>query len=833
MKKLLALVLAVLMVVSLFAACGKGDDTTGTQGADPTGSQPTGSQPTGSDPTDPTDPTGPAIEIKEGEFTYKTYTTALGTCWNPHAWETNGDSGILSYLETPLVSMSIDDSEMGVYQWIYLAATEVNDVTATHKEDLTKYGVTLPAGQTVEQTEKGFVFEIKLNPNMKWENGDPINADTYVYSMQALLDPEMMNYRANLFYAGESAVAGGSKYYFANTEGLYNAYTSEYATLADAVAAETVYIDVWGFWGAEGYLDAEGNECPQWVPYNDETIYSVGGDGETDAFSGALLYKHYGPYLEVGGGYEAYAAIYRVNEDMGATYDVVGFYKVDDYTVIYVTQSQIDYYYFMTSLTSNWLVHKETYEAGFDTSGKLKTTNYGTTKETTMSYGPYKIESLQDKKQLIFCRNENWYDYETTESGYIYSITDYLVDGEKRQQYQTTRIVIDVMDDNAAKQEFLKGNLSVWGPSANDLPTYSLSEQMYKADETYTMSFFFNTGIEALQAMDQNGNQNSIVLSNINFRKAFSLAIDRSEWVGSTAGYKPAYSLLNSLYFYDVYNDPNSSYRNSDPAMQAICNLYGVEWGEGTIYPTLLDAYRSINGYNLTEAKNLMKTACEELVAAGLYTAGEPIHIRIAYAKGALDASSNQQITLMQKYINAAIEGSGFGAITFEGVGNIDNRYAAVPAGEYAIGYGAWGGAAFYPFRNLQVYCDPDQYDINEAGCWDPKTETFTMTVNGVEMTKTWQEWSGCMVGSGDLANESNETKLQILATLEEAYLNFVYRIPLASSTSCTMLSFQCNYYTEDYNIMYGFGGFDLMTYNFNDAEWAEVIAEYDGVLPY
>lgn len=76
--------------------------------------------------------------------------------------------------------------------------------------------------------------------------------------------------------------------------------------------------------------------------------------------------------------------------------------------------------------------------------------------------------------------------------------------------------------------------------------------------------------------------------------------------------------------------------------MQAICNLYGVAYGDGTPYATLQDAYKSINGYNLTEAKELMKTACDELVAAGLYTAGEDIVIRIGYKKGALDSSDNK-----------------------------------------------------------------------------------------------------------------------------------------------------------------------------------------------
>ena len=187
----------------------------------------------------------------------------------------------------------------------------------------------------------------------------------------------------------------------------------------------------------------------------------------------------------------------------------------------------------------------------------------------------------------------------------------------------------------------------------------------------------------------------------------------------------------------------------------------------------------------------------------------------------------------MNKYINAAAEGSGFGTITLEAIGNLANRYADVAAGEFAIGYGAWGGAAFYPFRNFQVYCDPDQYSINEAANWDPKTETLTLKVNGKDETMTWQEWSGALMGNGKFANETFDVKLQVTADMEYEYLNKFYRIPMAGSTVCSMLSYKLNYYTQDYNIMYGWGGLRLATYVYNDAEWAEYKASQNNELKY
>ncbi len=787
-------------------------------------------------------------------YTYHTYSSALGNNWNPHTWETNADDTILTYLSSPFCTMSIKDSENGVYQWIYEMATSIEDVTAEHRDDLVKYNVALAEGDTAETAEKGYVFEIKLNPNAKWENGEAINADDYIYSMQQLLNPDMKNYRANLYYAGESAVAGGNAYYNMGStvytdNGANAAYQLEdlvkgedgtYTTpngepifiglkdnLAQTGGSNSLkdYVDAYGeqYFGVESFnsLLALADENGR-VPVTDESIKLLSGVTTTVAAwneTDADLFNYF---------------VYEQTFPMCDYDTTVGCYKVDDYTIRYVNAQYIDINYFLTSCTSTWLVYKPYYEAGMDTTGALVTTDYGTTMENTMSYGPYKLASLQPDKQIVFVQNENWFGYEKQEDGSLLSMTNFEVDGESVQQYATTSVVIDVMDDAAAKQAFLKGELSDWAPSAEELLTYATSDRLYKVDETYTMSFFFNCGLDNLKTMDESkGNTNSVVLSNVNFRKAMSRAIDRAEYVTATAGYKPAYALMNNLYFYDVYNDPTSSYRGSDEAMQAICNLYGVKYGEGTPYATLKDAYDSITGYNLTEAKELFTTACKELVEAGLYTEGWPINIRIGWAKGAIESADNKQCEILTKQINAALEGTGFGTLTFEAVGNINNRYDDVAKGEYAIGYGAWGGAAFYPFRNFQVYCDTDQYSINEAGCWDPSTETLTLTVNGEEVTMTWKEWSRALIGTGKFTDADFATKLYITAQMEELYLQKYYRIPLAGTTATSLLSYQLDYYTDEYNIMYDFGGLRLMTYNYTDAEWAEYVAAEGGTLSY
>lgn len=820
-------------------------------------------------------------------YTYRGYSSALGNNWNPHTWETNADDSILSYLSKGFVDLSIKDSKKGEYQWVYEMATDVKDVTASHQSDLTKYGSQLPEGKTLEEVTDGYVYEIVLNQNAKWENGIAITANDYIYSMQMLLDPRMRNYRANLYVNGESALAGAL--------GYYNSETPIYSNLVDKVpdylkedpatngdgylvfsadgqqyVLYTSFTNLIKFFGEDtikDYYDAGyvsyfyapfngdvsqfGEELPKWlVAVEDEET------GEVSYYTD--VYKKYGSQANAYGYIPVTAEmladlkavainfkdvnplawnefmLYISGKGEKVEWDTVGLYKVDDYTIRYVLSTYEARDYFLTSLTSTWLVYKPLYEAGFDTTGELLTTNYGTSLDTTMSYGPYRIAVLQESKQIVFVQNENWYGYTKKEDGSLYSETNFLVDGEHVQQYMTTKIIIDVMSDESARQAFLSGNLDEWSPSSSELSDYTLSEKLYRVDETYTMSFFFNTNLEALKTMDSSkGNKNSVVLSNIDFRKAFSLAIDRASWVLATAGYKPTYSLMNDLYYYDIYEDPTSTYRSTEQAMQAIVNLYGVEYGEGKTYKTLEEAYKSITGYNVSEAKALMAKACEQLVADGLYKKGEDIVINVAYAKGAIQSDDNKQIALMNQYLNKALEGSGFGQITLQPVGNLSNRYAAVPAGEYAIGYGAWGGAAFYPFRNFQVYFDTDQYDVNEIACWNPATENLTLTINGEEVTMTYKEWGNSMIGTGKYASADFETKLTITAALEEDFLGKYYRIPLAATTACSLLSYKLNYYTEDYNIMYDFGGFRLLHYDFSDADWASYVAEHGNNLSY
>ena len=117
MKKLFALLLALAMVLSL-VACGNSNNEE---------TQPAGTEAA----AEATTPTGPVYE-----YTFHTSMTALGNNWNPHAWEMSNEDTMMSYVLAPLATMSIEDSINGIYQWVYVAADSITDVTADHQDDL-------------------------------------------------------------------------------------------------------------------------------------------------------------------------------------------------------------------------------------------------------------------------------------------------------------------------------------------------------------------------------------------------------------------------------------------------------------------------------------------------------------------------------------------------------------------------------------------------------------------------------------------------------------------------------------------------------------------------
>lgn len=746
----------------------------------------------------------------DASYTYNVYMEASPTNWNPHTWEMNADSEIMSYIEMGLVDVQI--AEDGVnFEWVMEMAEDINDITKDYA-DKEKWGITEDAGR---------VWEIKLNKDAQWADGTKINADTYVYSMQQLLSSEMKNYRAGNYVTGDSAIAGAEGYFNNDKVGQ-----TKYAPATDDKAAKY-------FFNADEVLPNLGDSLAGFLEAGYGASYptmtaleSYVGKGyvEVDDTLKGLLDAMAAE--TIGGAYYHVAFV----EDGVVTetkWEDVGLVKVDDYTILYITTLPIDEFNFFTACTSNWIVYEKLYEAGKSKTGDLVATNYGTSADTYMSYGPYKLESFETDKQFVLEKNDKWYGY---------------TDGNHKDQYQTTKVVYQIVaDHNTQLQLFNQGKLDSVALTADDMATYKMSDYLLQTDQTYTFRWIFASDLDALKDMEKEANDgtNKRVLSYDDFRKAISYSMDRAKFcTEATSAYKPAFVLLNSLYYYNIAEDTNSIYRNTDEAKQAILNVYDVKYDENTD----LDAeVAKITGYDVEAAKALFQKVYEQAKADGNYTDGQKVVIRCcvgAYAD--LTAEDTTQETLMNEFIKAATKGTGFeDLVSFKFETGRENRYKDCASGKIEMVRGAWGGAAFYPFNAMRCYTDAEYAGtIHESCGWDPTKATIDITYDfdgdgkAETVTDTYYNWSMAIAAGGKLADNMS-ARLHVLAAVESAVVKEYQCIPWASETQCSLYSMKQEMGTTQYNIMYGYGGIRHMTYNYTDAEWEKFVADEGGTLSY
>lgn len=67
--------------------------------------------------------------------------------------------------------------------------------------------------------DDGYVWRIELRQDGKWQNGEPINADTWIYSFKMLLDPDLVNSLASMLYDYYIDIENAFEYYSQKQEG--------------------------------------------------------------------------------------------------------------------------------------------------------------------------------------------------------------------------------------------------------------------------------------------------------------------------------------------------------------------------------------------------------------------------------------------------------------------------------------------------------------------------------------------------------------------------------------------------------------------------------------
>ena len=780
-------------------------------------------------------------------YTMREYTAQMPSQWCTILSSDNVNNTMESYFTSAFYEFNYKFDANGkivpgAYTVEYSAATKLEDVT---KKYAGKYGLAADA-------EKGQAFAMTLRNDLKWDDGTPIKAADFVYTMMQQLSPKYLFATASNYYSGNYVIHNAQNYVKQGQKGWFDNGNMNLAYSDLALGADgkytlkgnecTIALKKPLVWLQGNTLDSYVTNAPQ---YFDTAAYAsllaladANGDVAVTAESLALLTTVITAKAAWGETKENTVGYMYVNYEYPAMdFSEVGYFVGDnEYELVMVidgtlnpldAEGNLTYeagYYF-----SNWpLVKKDLWERCEDQSKTPYANSYCTTQEKSASWGPYKLTNYQDQKTYTVSRNDKWFGY---------GLPQYA------NQYQTDAIVTEKIEEwDTAWLAFLKGNLDGIGMDVKIAADYRTSKRAYFTPETYT----FDLNIQS-NATSKTDKRNNLLLNYADFRKAISLSLDRDDYCAkNNPSSQAALGLLNSMYYYDVEN--GKVYRDTIQAKEAILNAYGAtknadgSWKVGeTTYTDIEDALDATTGYNLTLARQLVESAVAQAKKDGKYSDGD--EIILTYGIETQSANTDRVKNWFQAAFDNMTKGTSIeGKVKIEYFMFSSARWSEQFAdGEYDLCFGAWGNA---PFNPAYLLCETQISDENRyAVKWDPTTVEVTVkatpddkhkdgvyTYNLAQWRLILQGKDGCPV---NFKNFPMEDQLAALGAVETAILKEYYSIPVFSRYSASLMGYKVDYISYEYNTFMGYGGIRYMTFNYDDTAWAEFVASNNNILNY
>lgn len=766
-------------------------------------------------------------------YTMREYTAQMPSQWCTILSSDNVNNTMESYFTSAFYEFNYKFDANGkivpgAYTVEYSAATKLEDVT---KKYAGQYGLAADA-------EKGQAFAMTLRNDLKWDDGTPIKATDFVYSMSQQLSPKYLFATASNYYSGNYVIHNAQNYVKQGQKGMFPAYSvmKEYNVADDA---KLIY-------STTNSRVAEKGVTPEVI------VAAFGIEGMTVEKINALNGKSLADIKKDAALNETWEALLGAwktdpNEELdffeteyeypAMDFSEVGYFVGDnEYELVMVidgtlnpldAEGNLTYeagYYF-----SSWpLVKKDLWERCEDQSKTPYANSYCTTQEKSASWGPYKLTNYQDQKTYTVSRNDKWFGY---------GLPQYA------NQYQTDAIVTEKIEEwDTAWLAFQKGNLDGIGMDVKIAADYRTSKRAYFTPETYT----FDLNIQS-NATSKTDKRNNLLLNYADFRKAISLSLDRDDYCAkNNPSSQAALGLLNSMYYYDVENV--KVYRDTIQAKEAILNAYGAtknadgSWKVGeTTYTDIEDALDATTGYNLTLARQLVESAVAQAKKDGKYSDGD--EIILTYGIETQSANTDRVKNWFQAAFDNMTKGTSIeGKVKIEYFMFSSATWSKQFAdGEYDLCFSAWGNA---PFNPAYLLCETQiSKDNRYAKKWDPKTVSVTVkatpdadhkdgiyTYNLEQWRLILQDKDGCPV---NFKNFPMEDQLTALGAVETAILKEYYSIPVFSRYSASLMGYKVDYVSYEYNTFMGYGGIRYMTFNYDDTAWAEFVASNNNILNY
>jgi ABC-type oligopeptide transport system substrate-binding subunit len=773
-------------------------------------------------------------------YTYVEGLTESPDMWNVHSWKENTESIIFGYTEMGLYDFTLGENNQGYTIVPEMADGEpVDDSANVTAEEIDEYGLT-GATDTAGNVQSGVKWLINLNKKACWQDGTAITADDYVNSMDRLLDPAMVNYRADSWYSG-NVVLGNAEARFKSGRTMYenlvqiNSKNKPYIHTGTPVN-DHYYANLYqkvgwlSNYSFSGLIDATGA-----TEDNLPLCFALLADTDTWGTSASPKNVDLGSATSKTTAHDKYlAAIQELNAalkwgSVPDSYDVandesgnclgyfvqcgyaapetafssVGIKKTGDYQIALYLVRPASLFYLKEQLSGNWIVKTDLYDANKSTAGSLTTTTYATSLDTYMSYGPYKLTTFTPDKEVIVEKNDKWYGY---------------TDGNHTDQYQITKFDMQVVESlDTQLLMFEKGQLDSITLRAQDMSKYSTSPYLMYTPQSYTDKIALNSDFTKLKSRQEEQSAtdktsiNKTILANVKFRQALSWALDRTTFVQTeTAGSTPALGVINDMYVADV--DSGILYRDTDSGKRVISDIYGD----------------SKDGFNLSKAKQLITDACEEEAAStkdGHYKTGDKVSLEfVVYNEDWRTAIQNHIDDFVAATVGTPLENKFEVTITIT-----ENNQDTILAGNAELCMDIWGGAQMNP------YGIPDTWiNAENRTCYgyNPDNETIDIDLNGDgSIDKTTErmshsEWYTALNdGEYSAANADYLVRSNILSWLEEDMLAKQFFITIRARNSVGLDSFRVQEGTDTYQALVGYGGVRAMKLTKSDQTWATTAA--------
>lgn len=776
------------------------------------------------------------------------YTSPIDTL-SPFQWKDSSEQNIQSYTISHLYSIDYNkDGDGFVYEPV-MASGDPIDVTSLYSTD-NKYGI--------QGKQTGYAFRIPLNRYATWENGEQITADDYIYSMKALFDKDFNNYRIINY----DNIYGLDIYYndgFAFANDIYDKTKTDYEGLYFDASCVELFGQLLPFTNMHNladyvyyFSDGYNNNYYDYlcsfsgenrVPMNDE-IFNI---------MKAMITE--GPLNEYFNWEDINVTDYTVAlYESDFPWEDAGIKKIDDYTIDIIYKEPLIGFYIKSSIGLP-LVNETLYEKckKYDEINKCWTSDYGTSIDTYMSYGPYKLTKFEKNNYIILERNDNWFGYsEKFEQEYGSFISEF--DGKLHRQYETDKIIMRYYVNR--DELFLKGICdSTYITSAN-YEKYQHNDRLYKIND-YNFFAILLSDYDLLVAREAilNGTTydektygsvektfNKTILSIKEFRQALFIGLDRTRLVNNVTN-GVANSLFSDSYIADLTN--SIPFNSFDIKKEAVCEFWGVEYGEDKEYKTLDEAYESITGFDLSKAKELIDIAVDKAISNGWMTSDTIVQIDLNFNFGSRNYSETVESLFYELFEGTKLEGK-FNLVLQDVYGDYSHD---LKEGLYDIFFEmGWGGSYYDPYNLIQVFVDAVyEEEKNQIDKWiNRDTAEYNITLNvdlgdGIkEHTFTVFEWYQILNGlytapEGQISYDATyikelegivslETRVKILVACEQRILMDYTYYPITKGNITAVLSNKINYdecifekFQLQINLRY-------VTYNYSDIEWSEII---------